>query len=195
MAKKKKTKRKNEMPGERILYDTDQEELWEVRGGFLYARMTLGVKKWMGIIEFPEAPKLPSDVVIFLSGVKNDLKFGIGMCTQAPLRRQKLGVILLDDLDPEFVREVNGMMRRHVPKTYTPKLLRNVWDAYLMHTFLHELGHWKNIRKNGNRGSEERHEQAAERFAWRWMERIYAPKIVSGVMGLNWVLDLVLGAE
>ncbi|MFC1654171.1 ImmA/IrrE family metallo-endopeptidase [Myxococcota bacterium] len=193
MSKKKKTKRKNEMPGEKILYDTDPEELWEARGEFLYDRMTPGVKKWMGIIEFPEAPKLPSDAVVFLSGVKNDMKFGVGMCTQAPLRGRKLGIVLLDDLDPAFVREINGTMRRHVPRTFTPDLLKKAWDAYLMQTFLHELGHWRYIRKNGHRGSEERHEQAAERFAWRWMERIYSPKVVAGVMGLSWVVDFVMG--
>jgi len=195
MPKKKKAKRKLVLPGEKVLYDTDPEELWAARGGILYDRLTPGVKKWMGIIECPEAPGLPSDMVVFLSGVKLDLQAGIGMCAQAPLRARKLGVILLDDLDPAFVREVNGMMRRHVPKTFTPDLLKKVWDAYLMHTFLHELGHWKYIRKNGQRGSEERHEQAAERFAWRWMERIYSPKIVASVMGLNWVVDYVLGEE
>jgi len=195
MPKKKRTNRKPDLPGEETLFDTDPEELWDARGGILYDRLTPGVQKWMEIIDSPKAPRLPLDVVVFLSGVKLDLQAGIGMCAQAPLRGRKLGIILLDDLDPATVREVNGIMRRHVPKTFTPALLKKLWDAYLMHTFLHELGHWKFIRKNGNRGSEARHEQAAERFAWRWMERIYYPKIVSGVMGLNWVVDYVMGED
>ncbi len=50
--------------------------------------------------------------------------------------------------------------------TCTKRFLKRIWDAYLVHIYLHEVGHVKYIAKNGQFGSENLHEDKAEEFAW-----------------------------
>jgi len=186
--RERKRRRKYLMPGERELELTELDELWDARGGFLYARMTDGVKRWMDLLEAPGVPHCGEDAVVFLSGVRNDGKEAFGMCDSVIHKGRKMGVVLLDDLDPREMKRINGVISRHVPKTYSPRFLKEVWDAYLVQTYLHELGHWQHL-KAGRRLSEAREEQEAERFAWKWMEKIFKKKeVIAGVMGLHWVL-------
>ena len=88
---------------------------------------------------------------------------------------KKIGVILLDDPDPDELYSISMTYRHYTPRTHTWKFLHRLWGAYLLHTCLHEPGHVRHSLKKGNRGSEAYHEDKAEEFAWRWMERIFPP--------------------
>jgi len=178
------------MPGERELEMTDLDELWEARGGFLYVRMTKWVRRWMKLLQAPRVPHCGDDVVVFLSGTRNDGKKAFGLCDHFVFKGRKSGIVLLDDPDPREMQRINEVIKRYVPKTYSIRFLKEVWDAYLVQTYLHELGHWQHI-KAGKKWSEGREEQEAERFAWNWMEKIFRNEVVSGVMGLQWVFQVV----
>ena len=191
MAKRKGIRRKRHlMPGERELEMTDLDELWEARGGFLYVRMTKWVRRWMKLLQAPRVPHCGDDVVVFLSGTRNDGKKAFGLCDHFVFKGRKSGIVLLDDPDPREMQRINEVIKRYVPKTYSIRFLKEVWDAYLVQTYLHELGHWQHI-KAGKKWSEGREEQEAERFAWNWMEKIFRNEVVSGVMGLQWVFQVV----
>ena len=187
--KKTRHRRRDEQPGEKVLYDTPLEELWESRGGFLYVRQTAGVKRWMRVITRPGVPHCGEDVVVFLSGTRSGDETPLGSCRRASHRRRRLGIILLDDPDPRWMKRLDGVIGRHVPKTFTPRRLRRAWDAYLLEVYLHELGHWQHIRA-GREPGEQRADQEAERFAWKWMEKLLPREEVLGALALNWITDI-----
>lgn len=182
-------KREALLPGEKVLDQLDPEEVFGARGGILYVEKTPGVLWWMRLVDGRGTPPMGRDVVTVLSGKRNRDTGGLGVCFMDRMRGEKYAVILLDDPDPDELYSISMTYRHYTPRTHPWKLLRRLWDAYLLHTWLHELGHVRHFLKNGRRGSEANHEDKAEKFAWRWMERIFPPKVISGVLGLMWMAE------
>ncbi len=102
--------------------------------------------------------------------------------------------IFLDDLHPKEIEAVNRPLRVYLHKTCTKRFLKRIWDAYLVHIYLQEVGHARHLARNCQRGSEDSHEDKAEEFAWRWMEKLFDKETVLGALALSWILG-ILGEE
>ena len=97
--------------------------------------------------------------------------------------------IILDDPDSDEVESYFDPLSHYLPAIFGKRFYKKVWEVHLMHTYLHEIGHAKHGLKNGWRGKVADHEDAAETFAWRWLEKRFDHLEVMGAMLLMWMIE------
>lgn len=180
-------------PGERWLAEVDKADLWRWRGGIFYQRLTQGVKKWLSLLGRPGVPRPGPHEVVCLSGRAANAAHCGAFCRTLEGGGEILWVIVLDDLDGRSRARVNRVIGRYVPRTFDRASLSRVWDGYLLQSYLHELGHARFGRSHAGRGGPARHEQEAERFAWRWMERLCRTEVIARVLALHWIVEAATG--
>ncbi len=115
--------------------------------------------------------------MIILTGHQNRRLDGLGICQEVKGNGKPFYCIFLDDPHPKEIEAVNRPLSHYLRKICTKRFLKQIWDAYLVQVYLHEVGHAKYIVKNGQRGSEDFHEDKAEEFAWRWMEKLFDKEV------------------
>ncbi len=173
--------------GGRWFLGLDKAALWRSRGEIVYERLTPGVKKWLSLLGRPGVPRPGPRAVVCLSGRAANPASGGALCRALEGGKDLLWVIVLDDLARADLARLNRVIGRHVPRTFDRASLRQAWDAYMLHSYLHELGHARFTRRG--RAGLARHEQEAERFAWRYLERLVPPEIVARVLALHWIIE------
>jgi len=175
------------MPDERLLDGLSPKELWEHRGGIYYLRETPGVKRWIRLLRHARLPDLGDEQVTVLTGRTNRHLDDLGLCQPDTYRGRDLYSLVLDDPHPAEEASAGADLRRYLKRAFGASPFKRAFEAFLVQTYLHELGHARYCRSRGWRGPDARHEDAAERYAWQVMERLYDRETVLAALGLFWM--------
>lgn len=175
------------MPDEGLLDALSPKELWEHRGGIYYLRETPGVRRWIRLLSDPRLPDLGRSQVTVLTGRTNRRLDDLGLCQPDTHRGAEFYSLVLDDPHPTEEASASTDLRRFLNRTFGAATFKRAFEAFLVQTYLHELGHARYCRTHGWRGPDARHEDAAERYAWRSLERHYDRETVLAALGLFWM--------
>lgn len=175
------------MPDDRQMDALSPKELFQHRGGIYYLRDTPGVKRWIRLLSDARLPDLGAEQVTVLTGRSNRHLDDLGLCQPDTHGEREFYSVVLDDPHPREEASAGEDLRRYLRRSFTATAFKRAFEAFLVQTYLHELGHARYCRAHGWRGPDARHEDAAERYAWREMERLYDRETVLAALGLFWM--------
>ncbi len=176
------------MPSEKLLDSLDPEDLANDRGRIHALRKTSGTKRWERLLGNQRVPEMGKRQVVVTTGRENRDLNDLGAMVPFDLENGKcLFAIVLDDPHPKEVETATDPFKDYIGKTFKSRFLRECWDALMVHIYLHELGHAWHCSRNGWGGGDVKHEVAAERYAWRLMQKLHDKETVLGALALIWM--------
>lgn len=176
------------MPDDRLADKIRPRETYPHRGGIYYLRDTPGARLWIRLLRDPRVPDLGDRQVVVLTGQRNRALDDLGMCQPERHRGREYYSIFLDDPHPKELASAEDDLRRFLRGTFSRSFFRQCRDAWLIQIYLHELGHARYCTSHSWRGPSDRHEEAAERYAWHQLEKLYPRDVLLGALSLFWML-------
>ena len=149
-------------------------------GDVFCQRETAGTQLWRRLLERKGLPGFGRRQTVVLTGEKKANLLELAYCRRMLWRGESFYAVFLHDPDPEEMASAARRFWTGPEQSAASTTMAEIWDAFFLHVYLHELGHIDFALRCGWRLAIEGHEEAARDYSRQWLRRLLGQDLVRG---------------